>query len=268
MEKASSLPQCAFGVEWNLMIPVAIIVPARLASTRFPRKLLHLIQGVPLLAHVARRLKREASDWPVWFAVDDPSLEAVAHAEGFPVVMTDPAHQSGTDRLAEANQTVQAEVVLNIQADEPLVSGEQIQKLHDILTEEHAMSTLVTPFRRPSDFLDANQVKCVRGVTGDALYFSRSPIPSVRDGLPPEGDSFWQAQPPLRHLGLYGYRAEFLEAFTRLAPGRLEGLEKLEQLRALENGYRIAVAETSAPSVGIDTPEDAEAFARYLEKTK
>lgn len=246
------------------MIPVAIIVPARLASTRFPRKLLHPIKGLPLLAHVARRLRNEVPDWPVWFAVDDDSLAKVAREEGFPAVMTDPGHHSGTDRLAEANRSIKAEVVLNVQADEPMVSGSQIELLHQILTTDHAMSTLVTPFHRPADFMDPNQVKCVCGNNGDALYFSRSPIPCVRDGMPSEGDRFWSESPPLRHLGLYGYRADFLEAFAKLPQGKLEMLEKLEQLRALENGYRIAVGQTSEVSIGIDTAEDAERFAATL----
>ena len=249
----------------EFMPEVAVIVPARLASTRFPEKLLHPIAGVPLLAHVARRLRKEVTEWPVYFAVDDPRLEEVARAEGMETVMTSPDHASGTDRLAEANRQVGAAVVLNVQADEPLVSGGQIRALYESLTVDFSMSTLVTPFQRPEDFQNPDQVKCVCGVGGEAIYFSRAPIPWPRGGIPEAGAAFWQETPPYRHLGLYGYRAEFLEAFHDLPVGRLEQQERLEQLRALENGYRIAVGITNEPSLGIDTPADAENFARRIE---
>lgn len=237
-----------------------ILVPARLASSRFPEKLLHPLGGVPLLCVVARRLRQQVPDWPVVFAVDDPRLAKALDGEKVEVIMTRSDHVSGTDRLAEANRQVKADLVVNVQADEPLVSRDQLEALVAALTPEVVMSTLVTPFRCGEDFIDPNQVKCVRSKSGQALYFSRSPIPFPRDGMPSADDPFWQETPPWRHLGLYAYRGDFLQTFSSLPKGKLEETEKLEQLRVLENGYQIGVGVTDQPSVGIDHLSDV---ARY-----
>ena len=197
-----------------------IMVPARLASSRFPEKLLHHIDGVPLLVLVARRLRREMPDWRVVFAVDHPRLAAVLEGEEVEWVMTRPDHHSGTDRLAEANAIIGAATVVNVQADEPLVSRRQIEALVASLGEGQVMSTLVTPLRKAADFLDPNQVKCVRAKDGEALYFSRAPVPFPRDGMPGPEDSFWNLTPPWRHLGLYAYRGDFLPVFRELPNGR------------------------------------------------
>lgn len=246
------------------MPDLAILVPCRLESTRFPRKLLHPIRGKPLILWVAERLASEAPGMPAVFAVDDELLAQPIEAAGFKWVLTDPRHASGTDRLAEANRSIGAKFVLNVQADEPLVTRGQLLALERMIRGDAPMATLATRFRRPEDFANPNQVKVVVGSGGRALYFSRSPVPYPRElaGAP---DAAWlDAHACYRHLGLYAYRADFLEAFTKLPPGRLEQIEKLEQLRALENGHAIAVDITEDPSVGVDTPEDAAKFEALL----
>jgi len=178
--------------------------------------------------------------------------------------MTRPDHPSGTDRLAEANASIGAAAVINVQGDEPLVTGEQIHALATGLESGAAMSTLAVRFEQPEDFSNPNQVKVVRDQAGFALYFSRSSIPFARD-CAGQVDAAWLAENPVyRHLGLYAYTADFLAAFSTLESGYLEGLEKLEQLRALEHGYRIQVGITDQPTVGIDMPEDLAAFEAGL----
>ena len=183
---------------------------------------------------------------------------------GFKAIFTDPAHQSGTDRIAEANRTVGASHVINVQADEPLVTGRQIRALAELLAGGAPMATLVTPFKRVVDFYNANQVKVVMRRDGRALYFSRSRMPYSRDlGLTID-DAWVQANPCYKHLGLYGYQADLLEKFAQLLPGRYETVEKLEQLRVLENGYDISCAVTEDPGIGVDTPADAVKFEQTL----
>lgn len=244
---------------------IAIIVPCRLESTRFPRKLLHVIKGRPLLIWVAERIARQAPEFPLYFAVDHESLaECVNHA-GYNVIMTNPTHQTGTDRLAEANRSVGAEHVVNVQADEPLVTGAQIRMLARLLAGGAPMATLATPFRRAADFNNPNQVKVVLALTARrALFFSRSPLPYARDLGGVVDDAWVSSHPCLKHLGLYGYHADLLQKFATLPPGRLEMIEKLEQLRVLENGYEIACDVTEDPTIGVDTPEDAVKFEKWL----
>lgn len=242
----------------------AIIVPCRLESTRFPRKLLHKIRGKPLLLWVAERIRSEAPEIPLYFAVDDNLLSDCLHPGGFEVIMTRADHGSGTDRLAEANQRVGADHVINVQADEPLVSGRQIQLLASLISGAAAMATLATRFQTAADFANPNQVKVVCDAANRALYFSRSPLPYFRDGGGRVDEAWLAANPCYRHLGLYAYKAPLLARFSRLLPGRLEQVEKLEQLRVLEHGDEIAVGITDEPAIGVDTWEDAEKFARLL----
>lgn len=250
----------------KLMPAFAIIVPCRLESTRFPRKLLHPIKGKPLVLWVAERIAREAPDLPLWFAVDHALLADCLKSAGFTVILTDPRHPSGTDRLAEANRTVRASYVLNVQADEPLVTGCQIQALAELIRGDCPMATLCTPFQRAEDFQNPNQVKVVFSPTARrALYFSRAPVPFARDAVGRVDDAWVATGACHKHLGLYAYQAEFLEKFVALPPGRLEQIEKLEQLRALENGYPIAIGVTADPSIGVDTDEDAARFELALE---
>jgi 3-deoxy-manno-octulosonate cytidylyltransferase (CMP-KDO synthetase) len=247
------------------MPDVAIIVPCRLESTRFPRKLLHPIRGLPLLQWVVARLQQEAPDLPVYFAVDHELLRDCVTAAGGQAILTDPAHPSGTDRIAEANRTVRAERVINVQADEPLVSAAQIRLLADLIAGAAPMATLCTPFQTAADFNNPNQVKVVWSAAAKrALYFSRSPMPYARDQAGRVDDAWLANNPCYKHLGLYAYQADFLEKFAKLPPGRLEQIEKLEQLRVLENGHEIACDLTNDPTIGVDTPEDAEKFERYL----
>lgn len=238
----------------------AIIVPCRLESVRFPRKLLHPIQGKPLVIWVAERLAAVAPDMPLWFAVDDVLLQDCLDSAGFRTILTSVSHPSGTDRIAEANRTVRATYVINVQADEPLVSASQIEALRRLIQGECPMATLCTRFRRIVDFYNANQVKVVISRGGRALYFSRSRMPYCRDlGLTID-DAWLEAHACYKHLGLYAYRADFLEKFVGLPPGHLEQIEKLEQLRALENDFPIAIDVTGDPTIGVDTPDDAKKF--------
>jgi len=252
---------------------LAIIVPCRLESTRFPRKLLHSIKGKPLLLWVAERISTQVPELPLWFAVDDERLRDCVEGAGFRAVMTAATHASGTDRLAEANARIAAARVINVQADEPLVSAGQIKALAGLLEGGAQMATLATPFHSDADFRDPNQVKVVFRSDGRALYFSRAPIPFTRDTPQQEGEAAAAARqmkasaiPAYRHLGLYAYTTELLAKLGTLPRGRYEDLEKLEQLRVLEAGYDIHCALTGEPSIGVDTPEDAAAFAHYLDE--
>jgi 3-deoxy-manno-octulosonate cytidylyltransferase (CMP-KDO synthetase) len=247
------------------MPDTAIIVPCRLESTRFPRKLLHHVRDKPLVLWVAERVAAQAPGLPLFFAVDHELLAAPLRAGGFQTIMTDPRHTSGTDRLAEANRIVRAARVINVQADEPLVTGAQIRLLAALIAGDAPMATLATPFRTAADFLNPNQVKVVFApVGGRALYFSRAPIPFARDRADIVDDAWVCAHPCFKHLGLYAYHAELLGRFAALPPGRFEQIEKLEQLRVLENGHPIAVGLTEEATIGVDTPEDAAKLESWL----
>lgn len=243
----------------------AIVVPCRLESTRFPRKLLHKIKGKPLVLWVAERIAAEVPDIPAYFAVDDELLKKPLAEAGFRTLMTRRDHASGTDRIAEANRTIGAKEIINVQADEPLVSASQLRMLSELIAGPDPMATLATPFRTAADFANPNQVKVVCDREGRALYFSRSPMPYPRELQGRPDDRWVAAHPCRRHLGLYAYKAELLEQFAKLPPGKLEQIEKLEQLRVLENGYPIRVGNTEDPSIGVDVPDDAVKFEAALE---
>jgi 3-deoxy-manno-octulosonate cytidylyltransferase (CMP-KDO synthetase) len=242
----------------------AIIVPCRLESTRFPRKLLHTIRGKPLLVWVAERILGQAPEYPLYLAVDHDLLYDCAVKAGFKAIRTRSDHPSGTDRIAEANRQVGAECVINVQADEPLVSAGQIRRLAELIAGPAEMATLATPFRTAADFSNPNQVKVVCDAQGHALYFSRSPIPYAREAAGKIDDAWLRANPCHKHLGLYAYKADLLQRIAQLPVGRLEQLEKLEQLRVLENGHAIAVGITEDPTIGVDTLEDAKKFEDWL----
>jgi len=247
------------------MPKIALIVPCRLESTRFPRKLLHMIKGKPLLLWVAERIAREAPEMSLYFAVDHELLAECVTTAGFEAIMTRSDHASGTDRLAEANRSIGADYVINVQADEPLVSARQIRALAELIAGPADMATLATRFTTAADFANPNQVKVVLAPGGrKALYFSRSPIPYARDLAGKVDDAWVRANPCFRHLGLYAYKATLLEKFAVLPIGRLEQIERLEQLRVLENGFSIACDLTEDPTIGVDTPEDGEKFERWL----
>jgi 3-deoxy-manno-octulosonate cytidylyltransferase (CMP-KDO synthetase) len=178
--------------------------------------------------------------------------------------MTRIDHASGTDRIAEANRAIRADHVINVQADEPMVSAEQIRLLAKLIAGKADMATLATRFTTAADFRNPNQVKVVCDSEGRARYFSRSPIPYPRDLGGAPDDAWVAANPCYRHLGLYAYKAGLLEEFAGLPVGKLEEIEKLEQLRVIENGGEIAVGFTSDPTIGVDTPEDARKFEEHL----
>ena len=233
-----------------------IIVPARLASTRFPNKLLTEFEGLPLVLHTAKRLAEVAGEFEIIFAVDGVKLEEILSKEGFECIRTDPDLPSGTDRIAQANVKLGRDKVINVQADEPMVRKEHIMSLVSGLEKpDAAISTLATHFRKSHDFHDPNQVKVVLDNEGFAMYFSRSSIPYHRDSQKFE-DFLLDNNLPLKHLGLYAYRENFLLEFSKLKPGKMEKLEKLEQLRALEFGYKIAVTIVEHGTVGVDVPSD------------
>jgi 3-deoxy-manno-octulosonate cytidylyltransferase (CMP-KDO synthetase) len=241
-----------------------IIVPARLNSSRLERKLLYEINGKPLIIWTAERIKSEAPNFPLFFAVDSAELSECLKSFGFDSILTRADHPSGTDRIAEANEAIEAEWVINVQGDEPLILGSQIQMLADSFKEGHQMTTLASPFVQVEDFYNPNDVKVVRGLEGNALYFSRSPIPYARD-LKGEVSTDWLLNNNCyKHIGLYGYSAEFLKSIVRMPRGNLESLESLEQLRILENGHSIYVGISNEETIGIDTIEDIESFKAYL----
>ena len=249
-------------------IDFVVAVPARYAASRLPGKPLRLLGGEPLVLHVARRALA-AGAREVWLATDDARVAAaVAGVAGVRVAMTSPAHASGTDRLAECAAIAgwdDEAVVVNLQGDEPFAPAAGIRRVAQALVDSGApMATLAEPVADAQTLFDPNAVKLVRAASGDALYFSRAPLPWPRDAFARERGTLPEGGHWLRHIGIYAYRAGFLQTFARMPPGVLERIESLEQLRVLEAGHRIAVALAPEPfPPGVDTPEDlARAEAR------
>ena len=236
------------------------VIPARFASKRLPGKPLLDETGRPLIIHVVEAAKRCARLDRVIVATDDLRIRDVVAKFGYEVVMTKPDHPSGTDRVAEVAAAIpDARIVVNIQGDEPEISPSAIDDMIALLENDPqaSMATIATPIHDPEIYHDPSCVKVVLSQSGRALYFSRSPIPMHRDGLP-------QNQPlGLLHLGLYAYRRDFLMKLATLAPSPLEQSEKLEQLRVLESGDSIAVGIVHERSVGIDTPDD---YRKFVER--
>ncbi len=251
----------------NVVPEFVVAIPARHASTRLPGKPLALLAGQPMVVHVARRAL-DAGAREVWVATDDRRIaDALDGLDGIRVAMTRDDHASGTDRLAECARHAgwdEQAIVVNLQGDEPFAPAAGIRAVAATLAASDApMATLATPVEDAATLFDPNVVKLVRNARGDALYFSRAPIPWHRDAFARSTTQLPQAQ-WLRHIGIYGYRAGFLQQFAAMPPGTLEQIESLEQLRVLEAGFRIAVALSPEPfPPGIDTPEDlARAVAR------
>lgn len=241
-----------------------IVIPARLHSTRLPRKLLLRETGKTILQHTYEAALQAQRPQDVWVAADHDEIVTEVRRFGGKVTRTDPNARSGSDRVAEvARGRDDIEIFVNVQGDEPEISAAAIDEVIGLL-EQHpqaAMSTLATPIRNAQQWTDPACVKVVRGAGGAALYFSRSPIPAVRDAAPD-----WDASPTpfLQHLGLYAYRRSFLLQWPQLPVGKLEQLENLEQLRVLEAGYSIQVGVVDGAAGGIDTAEDYRAFVtRY-----
>jgi 3-deoxy-manno-octulosonate cytidylyltransferase (CMP-KDO synthetase) len=248
-------------------LPFDVLIPARLASTRLPRKPLADIAGLPMIVRVARRAAQSAAR-SVTVAADDATIVAACAANGVAAVLTGTHHASGSDRLAEAARLLGlsgSAIVVNVQGDEPMIDPALIDACAELLERRSdcAMSTAAHPIASAADFANPNIVKVVLDASSTALYFSRAPVPWPRD----RGGTFdpgASAEPPLRHVGLYAYRADFLQRYPLLPPSPLEAIEQLEQLRVLWHGERIAVhVGHGEPGIGVDTPADLEA-ARAL----
>lgn len=235
---------------------VIAIIPARFASTRFPGKPLVLIHDKPMIQHVYEKALSSGFFKKVIVATDDERIKNVVSEFGGEVMMTNKNHQSGTDRCGEVIQKLPNEfdVVVNIQGDEPFIHFAQLEELIGLFkTTPAQIGTLKKALTNHDELINPNVVKVVTGVDHRALYFSRHPIPFLRDSLQKE----WIGkQAYYKHIGLYGYRVETLQEIVQLSASLLEKSESLEQLRWLEYGYQIFVAETNHESIGIDTPED------------
>lgn len=243
------------------MTEFVVAIPARYAASRLPGKPLRLLGGEPLVLHVAHRAL-QAGAREVWVATDDPRIaDALAGLAEVNVAMTAASHASGTDRLAECARSAgwaDDTVVVNLQGDEPFAPAAGIRAVAEALLAGTApMSTLATPVEDAHTLFDPNVVKLVRNVRNEAMYFSRAPIAWHRDAFAQGRDHLPDGHQWLRHIGIYGYRAGFLQQFAAMPPGQLERVESLEQLRVLEAGFPISVAITpEAFPPGIDTPED------------
>jgi 3-deoxy-manno-octulosonate cytidylyltransferase (CMP-KDO synthetase) len=239
-----------------------VLIPARLGSTRLPNKPLADIAGLPMVVRVAQRASASSAQRVV-VAADSESIVQACSRHGVEAILTRSDHVSGSDRLAEACDLLALpgdETVVNVQGDEPLIEPALIDSVAALLAShpEARMSTAAHPIESVAEFTNPNVVKVVLDGRGFALYFSRAPVPWWRDGFGAGIQTLPQPR-PLRHVGIYGYRADFLREFPRLSPASLEQSEALEQLRALWHGHRIAVHLTDiAPGAGVDTPEDLE----------
>ena len=254
-----------------MSLDFVVAIPARHAASRLPGKPLRLLGGEPLIVHVAKRALA-AGAREVWVAADDTRIAEALHGIGVRVAMTSAAHASGSDRLAQCADIAgwhDDTLVVNLQGDEPFAPAAGIRAVAEVLAASGAhIATLATPLTDAATLFDPNAVKLVRTATqsgwGDALYFSRAPIPWHRDAFARDRDTLPSGE-WLRHIGIYAYRAGFLRHFAGMPPGALEQVESLEQLRALEAGFRIAVALTPEPfPPGVDTPEDLARAERHL----
>jgi 3-deoxy-manno-octulosonate cytidylyltransferase (CMP-KDO synthetase) len=247
------------------MSKIIAFIPARYPSTRFPGKPLALISGKPLIQHVYERAQACPELDETYVATDDQRIYTCVEGFGGRAIMTAEDHQSGTDRIAEAAERLNVgphDIVVNIQGDQPLFQPSMLADLIRPLNEDRTipMSTLMYGIEEDREIQDPNNVKVVVDTNGYALYFSRLPIPFVRDKA--------SRTHYYKHLGMYAYRKKFLLTFTKLPYGRLEGVEKLEQLRALEHGFKIKVIETPFDSIEVDVPEDVVAVERQLAQSK
>ena len=238
------------------------VIPARYGSTRLPGKSLVNLCGKPLVQWVFERARAATRLSRLVVATDDERIRRAVTAFGGEAVMTREDHPSGTDRIAEAVAGLEANAVINIQGDEPLIDPALIDRLAGELASggRWDMVTAVCPIRDPGDITNPAVVKAVWAADGAALYFSRSPIPFVRDAEPPPGLTYW------RHIGIYGYTGEFLTKLVSAPPCLLERAEKLEQLRALDLGGRIKIVPTHEVGLGVDTPEDVPKAEAALRK--
>jgi 3-deoxy-manno-octulosonate cytidylyltransferase (CMP-KDO synthetase) len=244
-------------------VKITGIIPARFASTRFPGKPLALIAGKPLIQYVVEQCQRTKSLGEVIVATDDTRIWEVA--QNFcRVEMTRPEHPSGSDRIAEVAERCECDAVVNIQGDEPLIEPSVIDAVANALAQNE-MSTAATRIKNPAELDNPNVVKVVVNAAGRALYFSRRTIPYLREAASGSSEQL-AAFAFLKHLGIYGYRRETLLRLVKFPVSPLESAEKLEQLRALENGIQIAVVKVDYDSIGVDAPEDVKRVEKLLKR--
>jgi len=247
-----------------------VIIPARYDSTRFPGKPLYPLKGAPVIQHVYENAKRARLVDDVIVATDSETIFERVSLFGGKAVMTDKKHPSGTDRIAEVAASMDYDIIVNVQGDEPLVRPEMIDEVITILADKRAsIGTLTKKIENPDEIIDPNVVKVVFDEEGFALYFSRAPVPFYRDEWKTLGHvSRYTAHGSqftvYKHVGIYSYRRDVLLSLAAMEPTKLERIEKLEQLRALENGMRIKVGETLFETCGVDTPEDIERVEKWL----
>jgi len=247
-------------------VKTTAIIPARYGSTRFPGKPLALINGIPMIQHVCQRVAKAQTVDRVIVATDDERIVTVVERFGGEAMLTRADHPTGTDRLAEVAETIDSELIVNVQGDEPLIDPRMIDQAVAPLVDnpEIQMGTLASTIDQIEDFHSPNVVKVVKGRDGLALYFSRAPIPWPRDLNPEQLEKELPQLGLLRHIGLYVYRRQLLLEYPSWPKTPLEALESLEQLRALERGIALHVAETEFSCHGVDTPADLERVARLL----
>ncbi len=239
---------------------VLAVIPARYASSRLPGKPLVPLCGKPMIQHVWERVRRAKKVSRVLVATDDERILHAVREFGGEAVMTRADHRSGTERVAEVAAGSAAEILVNVQGDEPLIEAAAVDAAVEVLLNDSPalVGTLAVPIATPAEVMDPNVVKVVLDFDGNALYFSRAPIPWVR------GDSLRVHVRHLKHLGIYVFRRSALLEFSTFPQGELEKVEQLEQLRWLENGYKIRVAETTYDSVSVDVPEDVPRVEKLL----
>jgi len=239
---------------------VLIVIPARYASVRFPGKPLAEIMGKSMIQHVLEGSRRAQYASRVVVATEDERIKAAVEKGGGEAVLTRADHRTGTDRVAEVAAHVPADIYINVQGDEPLIDPDTIDAIATAMLEDETIQ-LATPcsaITQKNEIMDPNVVKVVRDFDGNGLYFSRAPIPWVRDTGARVAASHW------KHIGLYGYRRDTLLEFPTLPPGELERIEQLEQLRWLENGFHMQVIETEYDPVSVDVPADIERVEKIL----
>ncbi len=246
---------------------ILIVIPARYASTRFPGKPLVRIAGISLIERVYRLCSKVDAQAKVIVATDDHRIKKHVLGFGGKVMITRKDHPSGTDRVAEVARRFPCDIVINVQGDEPLLDPSVIRKLGDLMAENPSLSmaTLCHAITDKKDYFDPNVVKVVIDRNGNALYFSRSPIPNTsKFRISKARSSQFTACSYLRHIGIYAYRKNFLLKYVRWPQSALEKMERLEQLRALERGIRIRVLETNYPAIGVDVPKDVAKVEKIL----
>jgi 3-deoxy-manno-octulosonate cytidylyltransferase (CMP-KDO synthetase) len=241
---------------------VIVVIPSRYASTRLPGKPLVQLAGKPMVQHVYERAKRAQTAHRVFVATDDQRIVDAVTAFGGEARMTRSDHRTGTERIAEVAVHEEGDVFVNVQGDEPLIDPLAIDTAVGALLEEPQaqVSTVATPIRHAGDIMDPHVVKAVLDFDGNALYFSRAPIPWMRDTQQKVHVKYW------KHLGMYVFQREALLEFPTLPQGELERIEQLEQLRWLENGWKIRVAEVAHDSVSVDVPEDVARVEKLMGK--